>query len=334
VSFYLSLSAVLIFDLFAGDPRWFPHPVRFIGLLCVFFERQTRKLAAIISLQWCGVLAFILVLGSVVGTTILSFSIILIYSPVGATLLAVALLYFCIATGDLISHSRVVYRSLASQDITTARKAVANLVGRDTEHLDETAIARGAVESVAENLVDGITAPLFWAFTAGLLAPLIPVEPIVGAAVGSVFYKAVNTMDSMYGYRNERYIYFGRWAARFDDLANYLPARISAFCVIVSAYSIGYDGNSSAKIYKRDRLQSPSPNSGHTESAFAGALGVQLGGESSYFGVSSIKPLIGRELKLPVASDIIRSNRLLLASTLTFFVLCVVCHFCFSIVFK
>ncbi len=207
-----------------------------------------------------------------------------------------------------------------------ARNEVAKLVGRDTGDLDETEIVRACIESVAENLVDGVTAPIFWALTASLFAPLVAIEPIFGATLGVVFYKAVNTMDSMYGYKNRQYLEFGWFAARFDDYANYLPARISGLCVVAAAFLLGYDARSSAHIFFRDRLKSTSPNSGHTEASFAGALGVRLGGASSYFGKVVNKPLIGKESRVAVTFDIIKSNRLVVAGTGVFFILIVCCH--------
>ena len=332
--FYFYISVSLVLDLIAGDPRWFPHPVRFIGWLCIFFEGQTRKFSSIISLRWCGILAFVSVFMTTLVCTIVLFATLLFYSRSAAILFAVLLLYFSLATGDLVSHSKSVYRCLVSKEIDRARKAIANLVGRDTEQLDETAISRACIESVAENLVDGITAPLFWGCSASLFAPLMAIDPIIAAALGAVSYKSINTMDSMYGYQNELYLEFGWFAAKFDDVVNYLPARISGFCVIAAAFVMGYDSRLSAHLFYRDRLQSSSPNSGHTEAAFAGALGVQLGGESSYFGIISIKPLIGKELREPVASDIIRSNRLLLAASGIFFIFIVCCHVILQTVLK
>lgn len=324
--FYLHIAAAIAFDLIVGDPRWFPHPVRFIGKLCVVFETQTRKFANIISLRWCGFLSFLAVITVSLGMTIASIVMLCSIGKTAAVWFAVLLIYFCIAAGDLMRHSRAVYKALALVDIERARDEVARLVGRDTGQLDESGIVRACIESVAENFVDGITAPIFWAVTASLFAPQFSIEPIFAATLGIVLYKSVNTMDSMYGYKNKHYLEFGWFAARFDDYANYLPARISGLCVVAAAFLLGYDARSSAHIFFRDRLKSTSPNSGHTEASFAGALGIRLGGASSYFGSRVSKPLIGAELRVAVTSDVIKSNRLVVAGTGVFFIFILCCH--------
>ncbi len=324
--FYLYIGAALALDLVFGDPRWFAHPVRLIGWLCTILEAQTRKLAPAVSLRWCGFLAFLAVIAVSAGITIALLGLLSSFSRLAAEWFALIILYFCLAAGDLIHHSKAVHKMLAVGDVALARQEVAKLVGRDTGQLDEAAITRACIESVAENLVDGITAPLFWAVTASLFAPVLAVPPIFAAALGAVSYKAVNTMDSMYGYKNEKYLEFGWFAARFDDVANYLPARISGLCVVAAACLLGYNCRSSLGIFLRDRLQSTSPNSGHTEASFAGALGIRLGGESSYFGTRINKPLIGKELGVPVAFDIIKSNRLVIGATGVFCTLMLCCH--------
>ena len=178
-----------------------------------------------------------------------------------------------------------------------AQQAVARIVGRDTQRLDRAGVTRAAVETVAENFSDGVAAPLFYFFLGG--APL------------ALCYKAINTMDSMVGYRNERYLYFGRWAARLDDGANWLPARLSALLLVAAAWLLGEDGRGAWRIWRRDRRNHASPNAAQTEAAMAGALGVQLAGPAWYFGIRVEKPTIGEHQRPIVPEDILRSNRLL-----------------------
>lgn len=309
-------------DLILGDPRWFPHPVRFIGWLCIRVEKLARKAAGrFISLRICGMTTFLMVVTITGGVTWALLSILEAFHSYTATIAAILILYFCIAVGDLIDHAKVVYQHLCVDDIEQARKAVGLLVGRDTDKLDKQGVARACIESVSENLVDGITAPLFWAIVASLLSIAFAFPPILGAAIGAILYKAVNTMDSMFGYKNENYIDFGRFAAIADDVANYIPARLSGLCVIGSAYLLRYDGRGAAKIFSEDRLKSSSPNSGHSEAAIAGALGIEMGGSASYFGVVSEKPLIGSGLRGAEPVDILDCNRLILISSILFVVI-------------
>jgi adenosylcobinamide-phosphate synthase len=182
-------------------------------------------------------------------------------------------------------------------DIEGARKAVSMIVGRDTERLDEEGIAKAAVETVAENTSDGVTAPLFYMILFG--------------GIGGIFYKAVNTMDSMTGYKNARYMYFGTAAARLDDIMNFIPARLSALALIASAFILKYDGKNAWKIFRRDRYKHASPNSAQTESVCAGALDLRLAGDAVYFGKKVSKPYIGDAIKEVEPDDIRRANRML-----------------------
>lgn len=318
VVFCAQLIVVLAIDLLVGDPRWRFHPIRLIGQLGEGCEQLARRADRWLSLRVCGVLAFLTVLGVTVLAASLGLYLLAGLHPLVAVGGALLLLYFSVAAGDLLKHARLVLSCLQKDDIDRARQAVAMLVGRDTQGMKEADIARACIESVAENLVDGVTAPLFWGVAGGLTAPLLGIESILGAALGTLVYKVVNTMDSMYGYRNERYLEFGWFAARTDDWANFLPARMSGICVIGAAFILGYDGRGAARAYVNDRLQSSSPNSGHTEAAAAGALGVQLGGAASYFGVLQQKPFINAGRRAPTGEDIERCNRLVPVATALF----------------
>jgi len=288
--------AALALDLLIGDPRWFPHPVKLIGRFAVLLEKPLRKFFQ--SPRIAGVTAVIPVL---VVTGLATFAIIMaagLLHPFLADAVSIILLYTTFAARDLISHSFNVYKGLKEGKLEEARQKVAFLVGRDTDSLDETGIIRATVESVAENTVDGVTAPLFFAVLAG--------------PAGAMLYKAVNTLDSTFGYRNERYIEFGWAAARLDDLVNFIPARLTALLIPFAAFFLRLSPLDSFKIIFRDRKKHPSPNSGLAEAAVAGALGVQLGGLNYYFGQPSFRATLGDPIRELNKRDILKANALML----------------------
>lgn len=286
-------------DLLLGDPRWLPHPVRWLGRLVARLETLTRaRLAA----GTAGTVTVILLLLLTGGAVIAILKLAALIHPWLADAVAIILIYSSLAMRDLLDHGRAVAKALAAGDLPLARQRVGWMVGRDTETLDEAGVSRATVESVAENLVDGVIAPLFFAAVAGPL--------------GAWLYKAVNTLDSMFGYKNERYLHFGRAAARLDDLVNFLPARLTALLLPIAAWLLSLNGSQSWRILKRDRFCHASPNSGHPEAAVAGALGVQLGGPSRYFGQPQDKPTIGDPLHPLTAVHITQTNRLTLTAFL------------------
>lgn len=291
----------LALDQLLGDPRWLPHPVRLMGAACTLFEKATR---AILPPRLAGICTMLLVLTTTALTTWTLLAGAARLHPWLGTAMSIFLLYTSVAARDLVKHSSRVHHALVKQDLNEARTRVAMIVGRETANLDEQGVSKAAVESVAESMVDGVTAPLFFAVLAG--------------PMGAILYKAVNTMDSMFGYKNERYLQFGWAAARLDDLANFIPARLTALMIPAAAFFLRLDMHQSLFILFRDRLNHASPNSAHTESAVAGALGLQLGGTNIYFGRPVEKPTIGDATRPPEPDDIMRSNRLmLLASVLT-----------------
>ena len=297
----LQIILALLLDGLLGDPCWLPHPVRLIGRLAVRTEGVFRR--RLPDERWAGIATVLFVL-AVTGTAggVVLWGAARVHPRLGDAV-AILLLYTSFASRDLLAHSRRVYRALAAADLARARRRVALLVGRDTGGLDQAGVVRACVESVAENSADGIVAPLFWA--------------VVGGPLGALLYKAASTLDSTFGYRNERYRRFGWGAARLDDLANLLPARLTGLGLVVAAFLLpGLDGQSAWRIYCRDRQQHASPNSGYPEAAAAGALGLQLGGTSSYFGVVVAKPTIGDPLTAPRPDHILAMNRLALALTL------------------
>ena len=298
------LAAILagyLLDLCLGDPHSMPHPVRAIGNLIVWLEKYLRpagkKHATERGERRAGVLFVCLVLlvtGSVAGA-------ILWISRLGGiwiqTVVEAVMTYYLLAARSLRDESMAVCRKLEAGEIEEARYAVSMIVGRDTKPLSEAGITRAAVETVAENASDGVIAPLFYLAIGG---------PLLGW-----LYKAVNTMDSMVGYKNDRYLHFGRAAAKLDDLVNLIPARLAALLLIVSAYLLRYDGKNAYRIWRRDRRNHKSPNSAQTESACAGALGLRLAGDAWYFGKLVPKPYIGDEIHPIEPQDIRRVNRLM-----------------------
>lgn len=296
ISLELKIVIAFLLDQILGDPRCLPHPVRLMGRLALGCEVVFRRL---IPWEWLAGFFSVLTVVAVVGGG--TFLLVDLFSGlvVLQDIVEIYLIFTAIAARDLVRHSHRVYVALQNRDLAAAKLEVSMIVGRDTEPLDESGISRACVESVAENLVDGVTAPLFWT--------------IIGGPVGALVYKAVNTMDSTFGYKNDRYVNFGWTAAKLDDLANWLPARITAFLIILLAFLMRLDGKGALQVWREDRYCHESPNSGHSESAFAGALGVQLGGPGYYFGRLVEKPLIGSAKNRLVARHICQANNLMQA---------------------
>jgi len=324
--FELQLLIALTLDLLLGDPRWFPHPVRIIGWFCVRFESLFRKL--FVTMRIAGVLTVLAVLITTLSLLAGLLFTVMQISPLLVDGLAVFSLYTSVAARDLIRHSRAVFIALQTEGklgLQAGRQALSMIVGRDTAALDRTGVIRATVETVAENMVDGICAPLFFGIAGSLMASFFDCSPIVGAALAALGYKAVNTMDSLFGYKNERYLAFGWAAARLDDICNFIPARLGGIFLAAASFFLGLDGKNSFRIFFRDRLCHASPNSGHSEAAVAGALGVQLGGASTYFGRIVTKPTMGDQARALVDTDILVTNRLILAGSalgILFLLLC------------
>ena len=287
-----------ILDLLFGDPHFMPHPVKVMGRLIGFLTKKLnngsgRKAKGFL------MMLFLIVFSGGMSFLILFFAYDL--NQYFGIVVEAVMTYQCLAIKQLRRESMLVYRELKKNDLTNGRKAVSMIVGRDTDKLDEEGVTKAAVETVAENTSDGIIAPMIFLAIGG---------PVLG-----MIYKAVNTMDSMVGYRNEEFGEFGFFPAKTDDVLNYLPARISAVFMI-SACSTGrdFDAKNAYRIWKRDRRKHASPNSAQTEAVAAGALHVQLAGDASYFGEIHHKEFIGDPDRTPETEDIKRMNDLMYAT--------------------
>lgn len=299
--------AGFVLDLLIGDPHFIPHPVRLIGSLISFLDKRlncdvgynsSEKKLNLIKYKRGMLLVFTVIFATFAMSVII---IVAAYSiNIYAGVIAEAVMTWQIlATKCLRVESMRVYDALRTDGVDAGRRAVSMIVGRDTSVLDAAGVTRAAVETIAENTSDGVIAPMLYTAIGG---------PVLGFV-----YKAVNTMDSMLGYKNDKYMYFGRFAARLDDVVNFIPARISAYLMIAAAFIGGrqFDGKNAYRIFKRDRFNHASPNSAQTESVCAGALRVQLAGDAVYFGKLVKKKYIGDGLREIEYEDIKRANRLM-----------------------
>ena len=308
-----------LLDLVLGDPYYLPHPIRLIGKLIEGAEKVLRGMGirgkdskedsnGRAFRQGIGLVLIVVI--SVVAVTLFLLFMAYWLHPVLGVVAECIMTYQILAVKCLKVESMKVYQCLKNGNMEQARKAVSMIVGRDTEHLDEEGVAKAAIETVAENTSDGVIAPMLYLAVGG---------PVLG-----FLYKAVNTMDSMIGYKNEKYLYFGRAAAKLDDFVNFLPARISACLMIIASFLAGrhFSGKGAWTIYKRDRKKHTSPNSAQTEAVCAGALSIRLAGDASYFGKIVKKPYIGEAVRGVEYEDIKRANHLMYITAWLCEVLC------------
>lgn len=287
-----------LLDLIFGDPQGFPHPIRLIGKLIYRVEKylrdkcknnnDERKAGAIL---WLTVVIISFLIPFIILLFVYKFSYGL------GIIVESVMIYFILAAKSLRVESMKVYTGLRNNNIIEARRYLSYIVGRDTENLDASSISRAAVETVAENTSDGVIAPMLFI--------------ILGGAPLGFMYKAINTLDSMVGYKNEKYVNMGRFSAIADDAANYIPARISAYLMILASMILKMDYKLAYKIYKRDRYNHNSPNSAHTEAVCAGSLNIMLGGDSFYGGIPVHKPTIGDNIREIEIEDIRKANNLM-----------------------
>ena len=308
-----SLAAVLLgfaADLLFGDPSTPLHPICLIGNLIGMMEKRIRKLfpktekAELAGGFWMAVLVILLSAGIPLLLLILAYG----WNIYLGVIVETVMCFFLFAVRSLKKESMHVAEALREEGLGAGREMVSRIVGRDTQELSETGVTKAAVETVAENFSDGVLAPMLYM--------------MIGGGVLGFAYKSINTMDSMVGYKNEKYLYFGRFAAKLDDVVNYIPSRLAALFMIAASPLAGLDGKMAWKIWRRDRRKHASPNSAQTEAAAAGALHVQLAGDAFYFGKLYKKPYIGDNLRPVEVEDIARVNRLMVtASVLSLMIL-------------
>lgn len=302
----IELTIGFILDIIIGDPNNPFHPVRGIGYMASKLENIFRTILKK-NLKLAGFIVWIVTVGL---TFIITFGIVKAAKNFNINfgiILEGILIYFCISSKGLVVEGYKVIKFLINDDLDGARKQLSFIVGRDTGSLSKEGIVKAVVETIAENMADGVIAPLFYAGIFG--APL------------AFAYKAVNTLDSMFGYKNNKYIDFGYFPAKLDDVFNYIPARITGILIVLTSCILGYDYKNSFKIYKRDRYNHTSPNSAHPEAAMAGALRVQLGGANYYFGKLVEKPTIGDKVKEIEINDVNKTVKVLYLSSFIGFLL-------------
>ena len=299
-----------IIDILVGDPRWFPHPVAIVGRWTRFVEGKIRARTTRAAEKKGGIVLWFSV---VIPTFFITYGITETSFFIGALvgmIITAMLASLTLAARSLYEESRVVIVALTCGDREAARKGLSMIVGRDTENLDEAEILRAVIETVSENLSDGIVAPMFYLAVGGL--PL------------AMTYKAVNTLDSMVGYKNAKYMDIGCFSAKMDDVLNWIPARITGFIIVIVSFILRFNWRDSWRIMRRDGRNHTSPNSGIPEAAVAGALGIHLGGKISYFGKIACKPTIGDRLKETNKKDVKNAWAIMFTSSLLMAVLCTI----------
>jgi adenosylcobinamide-phosphate synthase len=305
-SLFFAIPAAFLLDLMLGDPMGLPHPIRWMGKWIERWEPYFRRLPMDLTASGC---LFALVL--VCGTWMIAWILLQIAHLMGEpfyTGLQIVLIYFSLSVRSLQSSAMDIYQALKIDTLTSAKERLSHIVGRDVDPLDSAGVIRAAVESIAENLVDGVLSPLFFAFIGG--APL------------AMAYKMVNTLDSMIGYKDEKYIQFGKWAARLDDIANFIPARLSVPIISLAAYFLMDRIRQTFMTAIIDGEKHHSPNAGYPEAAFAGALGLRLGGPNRYQGRLVNKPYIGKQAGKCHVDHIRQACDLMVLSAFIFLIPC------------
>ncbi|SHJ59394.1 adenosylcobinamide-phosphate synthase [Dethiosulfatibacter aminovorans DSM 17477] len=293
--------AALVLDLLLGDRCIWKHPIILVGNLISYLEKMLYKLR---NKKIAGLLLLLLSM-TVVGLSVFALDRIFSFNGWLHAAVSVYFMYLIPSVKTLKDLTEDVYTSLNEEGVVEARKKLSYLVGRDTEELDEESVIKAAIETSAENTIDGFVAPLFYILVGNIFG--------MGLVFGYL-YKTVNTLDSMVGYKNNRYMDFGYFSAKFDDVLNFIPARLGSLLMLVAGMILGYDWKNGIRIFRRDRGNHSSPNSAHSESVVAGLLNIQLGGENKYFGKIVKKPVIGDRNEEVKGRDIYRTNKILVAT--------------------
>lgn len=301
------LAGAFVLDLLIGDPRWIPHPVIQMGKAIKAMEKWLRRQFRPEQFKMAGILLPVVVAGGSLAITWALLNVLNGIHPWLGWAAEAVLIATTIAVKGLKDAGKEVYRHLVVGDLPAARRSLSMIVGRETSHLDGPEIVRGTVETVAENIVDAVISPLFYA--------------LIGGAPLAMAYRAVNTLDSMVGYKNEKYLHLGWASARLDDIANWIPARLTAFLLTVSAFILRMNWRRAWRTMRHDARKHPSPNSGFPESTVAGALGIRLGGVNVYHGVESFRAYMGEAFRPMKSRDILLANRLLLTVSVLFVII-------------
>jgi adenosylcobinamide-phosphate synthase len=335
------LVAALVIDLIAGDPERLPHPVRWTGRVITLLEGFLARPASPAGKRLGGAILAIIVVGGVFLVSALVLFLSLKLSPALFLVIAVYIAWTSISVKELKKEAEGVLSPLSFGDIKAARKRLSRIVGRDTDSLDEKGIIKATAETIAENTSDGIIAPIFYLAAGGPVVMLIAevfwhfgqggpgartAFYLAGGPALMAAYKAVNTLDSMVGYRSEQYMDFGRFSARLDDLANYIPSRLTALLMVAASMILRQSWRRSAAVLIRDGRNHPSPNAGLPEAALAGALGLKFGGPASYGGIKHAKPHIGDDLNEVCPGAVRSSIMIMLLSTLLMVALTLLVH--------
>lgn len=309
----LILMSAVILDWIFGDPRSVPHPISFIGKGIHLLEKGIRK--SKMPLKFGGLILLLFATGGVIGFLSVLLHLAHLIHPWLRILVTIYLLYTALAAKSLKVEVLKVYKALKGGSLSDARKYISYLVGRDTQNLNEDEVIRAAVETAAENTVDGILAPLFY----------IVIGLLLGVPLQAVFlYKTINTLDSMVGYIQEPYREIGYFSAKTDDLFNYIPARIGSVFMLLGGATLGYDLKNGIKMLLRDRRNHKSPNCAYPESTVAGLLGIQMGGTNRYFNEVLVKPTIGDATRGMTIEDIPATLRIMYASQIVMLIACLV----------
>ncbi len=300
----LSLTLAVALDMLLGDPLWLPHPVRWMGKAILWAEPRFRALPFGPMVTGSLMAASLVIFAWIASTVIVRASISV--HPACGVLVQALMLFTCISARDLADAAMAVGKTLERSGLAAGRRTVSMIVGREVDNLDERGVSRATVETVAENLVDGFVSPLFFA--------------VIGGAPLAMAYKMINTLDSMVGYKNDRYLYFGRVSARMDDVVNFIPARLAVPFIALTARWLNGRGKETLQVAFRDGRCHASPNAGYPEAAFAGALRIWMGGANDYHGKRVDKPVIGKGLGDARPNHILQACRLMLATSVLVFV--------------